>query len=181
MGEILRRALAAGGILGLLLAGCSSGAGQSVPTPTSSAPSTPQRAAPAKSLKVSNQCSIIQESQWRAIGADQAPYTRSSNGVPGCEYQLGEAGGNGWSVFVGTDTSTTMAQFAAQRPGAQDSSVSGYPVATAKINSESCILAADVADQGSLLVNVLTPTGQPDGCGLATKFAQAAIQNLPNA
>jgi hypothetical protein len=187
--ETLRKGLAASAVLvGLLVAGCGSGTGQpspgttGAPPPPASSDNQPKRNAPAKSLQVANKCAIVSDAQSRALGADQPPAEEESNGKQGCTYQLGKAGSpTGWGVFVAADPTKPLAKFVAERPSqAKRLEVAGYPAAEVKVGQSNCLLALDVADQGSLFVNSLT-RGNFDACQQAQKLAEAAVKNLPNA
>lgn len=175
-------------LAGVLLAGCGSGAGT---TPTPTAPGTeppagetssayPPRTSGAKSLEIGDQCSMVTAEQATALGADQAPKVGESNGKPGCDYLQGEAGG-GFMVFVAANKAETMQKFAnARKSKVQMMDIGGYP--TAQVGDDkSCLLSVDVADQGSLYINTLVSNGQHDPCDLSKRFAETALQNLPNA
>ncbi|MDA3630218.1 DUF3558 domain-containing protein [Saccharopolyspora sp. WRP15-2] len=187
----MRKGLAAGAVLAsLFLAGCGGQASppaESADAPTQSAEtSTPKsaRTAPAKSLEVADKCSIVTEQQATALGADQAPRARDSNGQAGCTYQKGKAGTTGWGAFVAaSEGSTFNAEVESRGEATKKGEVAGYPTAGYD-SGRGCVLFADVSDQGYLLVNILrTSTDDPgvDMCQQAEKFAEAAIQNLPNA
>ncbi|WP_245761718.1 DUF3558 domain-containing protein [Saccharopolyspora shandongensis] len=185
--EIVRKRLAVGAVLAsMLLAGCSGGPTEPPrTTSTGSAPSEPtvtqsNRSAQAKSLDVADQCSIVTEPQAKSLGADQPPETSDSNGKAGCDYLQGKSGG-GFIVFVSADKSQTMQKFAdARKSSVQMIDISGYPTAQVG-NKTNCLLALDVSDQGSLYVNTVAPSGNPNPCDLSKQFAEAALKNLPNA
>ncbi|MER5390960.1 DUF3558 domain-containing protein [Saccharopolyspora sp. NPDC002686] len=172
----------------VLLAGCSAGSegSQSPDTDTSStqtAPSEPtpeqsSRTAPVKSLEIGDQCSVLSEAQAQELGADQAPRARESNGRPGCNYALGQAGTK-FSVFVSVDKTETMKKLAAGKPGSQPTEVAGYPAVEVGIKTN-CIVSLDISDQGQLFVNSSVSSGDPNPCDLAKRFAEAAVNNLPN-
>jgi hypothetical protein len=187
--QIVGKGLAASAVLvGLLAAGCASGNGQPLPTTGAAPPPAPtadqpKRTAPAKSLQLADKCSIVSEQQWRALGADQPPRARNSNGQDGCNYGKGKFGTTGWSIFVAAAGGTTFQQEAAQRGQPTKASiVAGYPVAEYSTGN-GCVLFADISDQGHLIANIINnSTDNPgvDLCQQAEKFAQAAVQNLPN-
>lgn len=189
----MRKGFAAGVVaLGLLAAGCGAGAqtpqpatgGQTAPAPTSAA-AGPKRTGPAKSLNVADKCSVVTQQQWQGLGADQTPRARDSNGQSGCTYQKGAAGTTGWSVFISAAQGTTYQEETGQRgkPAASGQLDGGYPFAAYPV-ATGCVLFADVSDQGHLIAN--TARNSPDDpgvdlCQQAQKFAQAAVQSLPNA
>ncbi|KAA5832103.1 DUF3558 domain-containing protein [Saccharopolyspora hirsuta] len=190
-GENLRKGLAASAVLAsVLLAGCSGGSGEPVPTGTgtpqeqvtSEAPATQSaRTAPAKSLEIGDRCAIISEAQVKELGADQAPRERESNGKPGCSYGRGTAGVDA-TVFVAVDKSSTMqkyAESATKEP--EKSEIAGYPAVQVSLVETNCTLVLDVSDQGSLFVNTVVSSADPNPCELSKRFAEAALQNLPNA
>lgn len=118
--------------------------------------------------------------QARSIGADQPPRERESNGVPGCNYDLGETG-KGFMVFVAVDSSETMQEFAAKRSSSVEMiDVAGYPTAEVGTTDINCMLSLDISDKGSLLINTVAREG-PDSCEVSKKFAEAAVKNLPDA
>lgn len=186
--EILRKGLALGAVLAsLFLAGCGGGADETRPTeeqtaaPETSASSQSGRTSPAKSLDLADQCAIIAGDQAKQLGADQEPRAVESNGIPGCRYNMGASGG-GFMVFVGVDKSKTMQQFAdARKSSVEMTDISGYPTAQLGTNKTNCTLSLDVADKGSLFVNGLVSSGDPNPCELSKRFAEAALQNLPGA
>ncbi|SDZ39078.1 Protein of unknown function [Saccharopolyspora shandongensis] len=74
-----------------------------------------------------------------------------------------------------------MQKFAdARKSSVQMIDISGYPTAQVG-NKTNCLLALDVSDQGSLYVNTVAPSGNPNPCDLSKQFAEAALKNLPNA
>lgn len=190
---LLRKGFAASVVaLGLLAAGCGAGAqtpqpttgGQAAPAPTSTA-AGPKRTGPAKSLTVADKCSLVPQQQWQGLGADQTPRARDSNGQSGCTYQKGAAGTTGWSVFVAAAPGTTFQQEVEQRgqPAASGELGGGYPFAEFPV-ATGCVLFADVSDQGHLIANIARNSPDDPGvdlCQQAQKFAQAAVQSLPNA
>lgn len=182
----MRKALAVGAFLAsAVLAGCSGQeGGDAPPTSDNATPAVkpqPHRAAPTKSLDVAEPCSVVSQDQAKSLGADQPPEPGDSNGKPGCDYLQGASGG-GFMVFISADKSQTMQKFAdARRSSAQMLDVGGYPAAQVGTNKTNCLLSLDVSDQGSLYINTLVPHGDPNPCELSKQFAQAAIQNLPNA
>jgi hypothetical protein len=180
----VHKGLAAGVVLiALLAAGCGSGKGApgpESPAPSAPSPNQPKRSASAKSLQLADKCSVVTSAQAGSLGADQPPRPRDSNGKPGCDYDQGAASA-GFAVFVAADTSQTMEKFASMRSqSAQHFDLSGYPAARVAVGTTNCLLAVDVSDQGSLYINTLVPSGNPNPCDLSQKFAQAAVQNLPN-
>ncbi|MDA3650187.1 DUF3558 domain-containing protein [Saccharopolyspora indica] len=184
----MRKGLALGAVLAsLFLAGCGGGTGETGPSseqsaaPETSASSQPERTSPPKSLDLADQCAIITGDQAKQLGADQEPRAVESSGVPGCRYNLGASGG-GFMVFVGADKSQTMQQFAdARKSSIEMTDISGYPTAQLGTNKTNCTLSVDVSDQGSLFVNALVSSGDPNPCDLSKRFAEAALQNLPGA
>lgn len=186
-----RKAFVAGvALLGLVAAGCG-GSPEEAPTPpteagqqTSAEPPASSRTGPVKATDIADKCSIVPEDQSTALGADQAPRQRESNGTPGCTYQKGEAGTPGWSVFVAVAGDGTYQDEVAMREAPTSTAeVEGYPTSTYG-DSDGCVVLADVSDQGYLLSNVVnTGLDAPgvDLCQKAEEFAKAAIQNLPNA
>ncbi|MER7014140.1 DUF3558 domain-containing protein [Saccharopolyspora sp. NPDC000359] len=175
----MREGLAAGVIaVGLLLAGCSSGA-----TPTDQ-PDAPDRAAPAKSLSTSDPCALLTDDQRQALSLDQEPKPADRDGKQGCEYGSGTPDGPGWSAFAAVDTATTYQQFTGDNQGAQLLDVAGYP--TAKVNDPSgCTLVVDAADSGTLRVSALVRPGAPvevgGSCDAATRVVEEALKTLPSA
>ncbi|MEV0696611.1 DUF3558 domain-containing protein [Saccharopolyspora sp. NPDC050389] len=185
--SIVRKGLAVGAVLiSVLVAGCGGGAETPEPpaeTNSSSEPTATQsaRTAPVKSLDVSDQCSLVAETRAKSFGADQAAEPGESNGKKGCDYMKGVSGG-GFIVFVSADKSQTMQKFAdARKSKTQMIEVGGYPAAQVPVDQASCLLALDVSDQGSLYINTLVPSGSPNPCDLSKQFAEAALQNLPDA
>lgn len=181
----MRKGLAAGVavLASLALGGCSGSAeqGGGAPPQAPPAPAKQARSGPAKSLNLPNNCSIVTQDQARQLGADQQPRERTSNGTPGCSYDQGSSGG-GFLVFVAADKQHTMQQFAdARRSSAKPTDVGGYPAVQVGTNATNCLVSVDVADQGSLYINTVVPHGTPQPCELSMQFAQAAVQNLPNA
>lgn len=184
-----RKALVAGiALIGSVLAGCG-GTEASPPPPQEepeapTQPSTPPRTGPAKSVDVADKCAIVAESQWRALGADQAPRARDSNGVPGCNFQKGLAGDTGWTAFVAANGARSYGEELERRTSPTASvDLGGYPATTFQ-GTTGCIVIADIADKGYLLVNAgKTSPDDPgvDLCEQGKKFAEAAIQTLPNA
>lgn len=80
---------------------------------------------------------------------------------------------------------TTFQQEADQRAQPTNSGVldGGYPFAGYAV-ATGCVLFADVSDQGHLIANIARNSPDSPGfdfCQQAEKFAQAAVQNLPNA
>jgi hypothetical protein len=186
---LTRKALAVGAALfSLLVAGCSGGTetppstgettGQAATTQQSA---TPPRTGPAKATEVADKCSIVSESQSQSLGADQAPRQRDSNGRAGCQYQKGEAG-KGWGVFVAANGATTFAEEVGKRRApTKTSDLGGYPAVAYQENT-GCVVYVDISDSGFLISNLVnTGSDTVDACGQAEKFAQAALQNLPNA
>ncbi|MGP4020029.1 DUF3558 domain-containing protein [Saccharopolyspora sp. 5N708] len=172
----------------LLLSGCAgNGDGTEPPQTSASAESSTletssARTGPAKSLDLSDACSIVTEAQWKELGGDQPPNARESNGKPGCNYEAGESGSDGgWNVFVAADTARNLKQFVDTSPNAETTEVAGYPAAQVGTTGTNCIVVVDVADQGSLFINGLTRSTNPNPCDLSKQFAEAAIQNLPDA
>ncbi|MFB9567852.1 DUF3558 domain-containing protein [Saccharopolyspora hordei] len=153
------------------------------PAPETSKPQS-ARTGPAKAVEVADKCSIVTEQQATALGADQPLRERDSNGQLGCTYQKGKAGTPGWSAFVAVDGGSTFtAEVEARNEPTKKGEVAGYPIAGYD-SGRGCVLYADVSDQGYLIVNIArTSTADPgiDMCQQAEKFAEAAIQNLPNA
>ncbi|MGW5647162.1 DUF3558 domain-containing protein [Saccharopolyspora sp. NPDC003752] len=188
-----RKALVAGAaLLGLFLAGCGSPA-ENPPSETQGAteqptsarePSTPPRTGPAKAVEITDKCSIVTESQWNSLGADQEPRERTSNELPGCQYQKGKAGTAGWGVFVAVSGKGSFdEEVGKRRDPNKTADLGGYPV-VAYQESTGCVLYANISDKGFLISNIAkTGTVDPgiDMCQQAEKFAEAAIQNLPNA
>lgn len=184
--SIVRKGLAVSAVLiSVLVAACGGGAetpAHPVETNRSAEPTPSQsaRTAPAKSLEVSDQCSLVTQAEAESLGADQAAKPGESNGKQGCDYMKGESGG-GFIMFVAADKARTMQKFADERKSkAQMIDVGGYPAAQVEVDQASCLLAVDVSDQGSLFINSLVPHGDPKPCDLAKQFAESAIQNLPN-
>lgn len=185
----MRSSLAVSAVLaGFLLAGCGSGADGALPEQTGTpAPEPtaeePARTAPAKSVAVADQCSLLTPDQLSALGFDQQPRARESQGVPGCQFEAGEPGSPGWGAFVAADQ-RTMQDFLAAGRGAVQGDLGGYPTAQVD-NGSGCLLSIDVSDSGSLFVNaIVRPGADPEvgsGCDAATRVAEAAIANLPNA
>ncbi|MBB5152738.1 DUF3558 domain-containing protein [Saccharopolyspora phatthalungensis] len=183
----MRKGLAISAVLAsLVLAGCSGGSDETGPTTDASAPpSEPTatqsaRTAPAKSLDI-DRCSIVSQAQAKQLGADQQPRERDSNGTPGCNYDLGTSGA-GFMVFLAADKAETMQKFAdARRSNVKMIDIGGYPAARVGTNKTNCLLSLDISDKGSLYVNTLVPSGTPNPCDLSMQFAEAALQNLPNA
>jgi hypothetical protein len=128
----------------------------------------------------------VTQQQWQTLGADQTPRARVSNGQSGCNYGKGQAGTSGsWSIFVAASPGTTFQQEAGQRatPTHSGQLDGGYPFADYSLVT-GCVLFADVSDQGHLIANIGRNSPDSPGfdlCQQAEKFAQAAIQNLPNA
>ncbi|MEU6261606.1 DUF3558 domain-containing protein [Saccharopolyspora shandongensis] len=174
----MRKELAAGAVAaGLLLTGCSTGA-----APADQPPNGSNRAAAAKSLEVSDPCSLVAPEQAKELGLDQEPKPADSGGKPGCRYESGTPGGPGWSVFVAADAKRTFQQFTEAEPKAQKLDIGGYPAA--KVNDPSgCTLVVDVADSGSLLVSALVRSGAPiavgTSCDAAKRTTEAALKTLP--
>lgn len=174
-------------LAGVVLAGCGSGAGPA-PAPAPSGGETPPaettsayppRSGPAKSLDVSDQCSLVKPDQATSLGADQPQEPSQSSGKTGCDHLKGEAGG-GFMVFVSADKSETMHRFADARTNVQVIDIGGYPAAQIG-DDTSCLLSVDVSDQGQLFFNTLVSDGQSVPCDLTKRFAEVALQNLPNA
>ncbi|SDJ95843.1 Protein of unknown function [Actinopolyspora mzabensis] len=181
----------------LLLAGCSGGqtgqaaqettdTGTSAPTSTSGGAgvSLPERTAPAKSLDIADPCTVITKQQALKLGTDRTPYPRTSEGQQGCSYQKGKAGSNsGWRVFVAPDFERTISEAIETHPGGEKTEINNYPAYAANISGIGCYIAVDVAEDGFLLVNGQVRPGEnrPDPCPIFTKFAEAAIKNLPEA
>lgn len=171
-----------------VLAGCGSGAG-SAPTPTTpggeetppaeTTSAYPPRTGPAKSLEISDQCSLVKPDQATSLGADQPQKPTQSSGKTGCDNVKGEAGG-GFMVFVSADKSETMQKFADARTDVQVTDIGGYPAAQIG-DDTNCLLSLDVSDQGQLFFNTLVSDGQNNPCDLTKRFAEVALQNLPNA
>ncbi|GAA4848384.1 hypothetical protein GCM10025787_33830 [Saccharopolyspora rosea] len=192
--EMLRRkALAAVAVLaGLAVTSCGGGGaaepsvGHETPGQATGAPkpATPPRTGPAKATALADKCAVVTEEQWRELGADKAPRERTSNGKPGCQYQKGDAGAQGWGVFVAVSDQTSFEEQVQKRSApTKTTDLGGYPAAEYQ-SKLGCVLFAGVSDRGFVISNALsTSTADPgvDMCQQAEKFAQAAIQNLPNA
>lgn len=183
----MRKGLGVGlALAGLVMGGCSSpGEPAPVPEPPEAAvpsevaPVSSARTSPVKSLDLAEPCVIVTFDQAKHLGADQEPEPGESNGKPGCDYLQGEAGG-GFMIFVAADRSETMQKFAEKRSRARIVDIGGYP--TAEIGDEtSCLHSVDVSDQGALFLNTLVSDGKNVPCELSRRFAEAALQNLPNA
>ncbi|MFI0466077.1 DUF3558 domain-containing protein [Saccharopolyspora sp. 5N102] len=188
-----RKALMVGAaLLGLVLAGCGGPAedppsdgqettGQSTATQE---PVTPPRTGPAKAAEIASKCSIVAESQWKSLGADEEPRERTSNGLAGCQYQKGKAGTAGWGVFVAVSGNASFDEEVGKRRDPNKiADLAGYPAAAYQ-ESTGCVLYVNISDKGFLISNIAkTSTADPgvDMCQQAEKFAEAAIQNLPNA
>ncbi len=186
MGSVRKTALAciAGGLLAV--SGCSGSDATEPPPPPSPSPSSsaeekPQRTAPAKAVNVEDQCSVVSEPQWRALGADQPPSPRVAGGdeFAGCDYRLGTGAGD-WTVFVAAVPQPLEA--VAERTSLRDSAMfAGYPALSRTTSTGSCITALDVAEQGTLLVQSQVLDAPVDPCELTSGFAEAALSNLPDA
>jgi hypothetical protein len=187
--ETLRNGLVLSTVLvSVVLAGCGSGAG-TAPEPSTSGGETPPaettsayppRTGPVKSLDVSDQCSLVKPDQATSLGADQPQEPTQSSGKTGCDHIKGEAGG-GFMVFVSADKSETMQKFAdARKSKVQMSDIAGYPAAEIG-DDRNCLLSVDVSDHGQLFFNTLVSDGQSVPCDLTKRFAEVALQNLPNA
>lgn len=136
-------------------------------------------------MNVADKCSIVTQQQWQALGADQTPRARVSLGQSGCNYAKGQAGTTGWTVFVAASPGTTFQQESSQRgqPTHSGTFDGGYPYSDYAVTT-GCVLFADVSDQGHLIANVARNSPDDPGvdlCQQAEKFAQAAVQSLPNA
>ncbi|WP_190822903.1 DUF3558 domain-containing protein [Saccharopolyspora pogona] len=191
--EDLRKVFVAGSIIfGLVLTGCGGNpenttpggdATSEKPTATEESP-TPPRSGPAKATDVAEKCSIVPESVSQGEGADQAPRELESNGRMGCKYQKGKAGTPGWSVFVAVSGQTSYdAEVGKRVQPTKTADLGGYPGVEYQ-DGTGCVLYADISDNGFLIANAgKTGTADPgvDLCQQAEKFAQAAIQNLPDA
>ncbi|WP_017972842.1 DUF3558 family protein [Actinopolyspora halophila] len=187
----------AGGIAALaslLLAGCGGPAAEESPdsgTPTQDRQTTsasadsplPERTAPAKSFDLAEVCDIVPEARWRALGANQPPEPRDSNGNSVCQYQKGDAGG-AWAVDLGAERQRDLAEITMTHQGGEELTIAGYPAYKSE-TSAGCLYYVDVSDEAPLLVSgtsSITDDGSiPTKCGLFKKFAAAAVENLPNA
>ncbi|MER6988216.1 DUF3558 domain-containing protein [Saccharopolyspora hirsuta] len=188
-----RKFLAVGSaLLGVTLAGCG-GAAETPPPATSQTAEqtsaareavTPPRSGPAKATDVADKCSIVSQPQSQSLGADQNPRERESNGRPGCQYQKGKPGDAGWSVFVAVSGESPIQQAVGKnREPNKTSDLGGYPALSYQ-EPAGCVVYVDISDNGFLISNITkTSTKDPgvDLCGTAESFAEAAIQNLPNA
>ncbi|SFD98609.1 Protein of unknown function [Actinopolyspora alba] len=178
----------------LLLAGCSGGqtgqAAQDTTETGTSAPSSasevilPERTAPAKSLDLSDPCTIVTKQQATKLGVDQPLREDKSAGNSGCYYKKGEAGSDsGWGAFIAPDFERTISEAIETHPGGEKTEIRDYPAYAANVSGIGCYIAVDVAEDGFLLVNgqVRPAENRPDPCPIFTEFAEAAIKNLPNA
>ncbi|NHD15559.1 MULTISPECIES: DUF3558 domain-containing protein [Actinopolyspora] len=177
----------------LLLAGCggqtdqtaqNTTTGANTPTSTSNAAGVnlPERTAPAKSLKLDNPCSIITQQQQSNLEVDQPTEGKNLSDNHGCDYKRGKSGSEGgWAMFVAADTDRTTQEFADKRPSGKVASIAEYPAYQVE-KQYGCLVAMDVSDSGSLFVNGTTRLQtRAAPCSVATKFAESAIENLPNA
>ncbi|MER7014145.1 DUF3558 domain-containing protein [Saccharopolyspora sp. NPDC000359] len=197
MGEALRKALAVSSLaLALVVAGCgsnpsdSTGGGDATSgqemteSSATSKPSGPPRTGPAKVTDVADKCSIVNQPQWQSEGADQAPRELELNDRLGCKYQQGQAGSAGWSVFVAVNGESSYDEEVSkltQSTAAVD--LGGYPAVKYEL-ATNCILYANISDQGLLVANAGRNSSSATDvnlCERAEKFAQLAIQNLPDA
>lgn len=176
-----KRVIAMAVVCTAVLAGCANEPGTPTPAPEQAQGSPSKRTAPAKSLVSADACAVVTEPQRQQLGADQPPRVRDVLGKQACHYQHGMAGAGGWAVAVAVDSTQTMGDFARQRGSlGTPLEIAGYPavqVPTAK----NCLMSVDIADRGSLYLNTLSASGTPRPCELSKQFAEAALQNLPNA
>ncbi len=183
----MRKGLTLGAILGgVLLAGCSGGG--AAPEPPSSAPVEPpappssSRTAPAKQLQVADACGVLTPEQQQAIGVNEPPRARESNGVPGCTFEDGgDNATDGWSAFAAVKQGETLQQFTERMANEQPATVAGYPAVQIASGNRNCIVSVDVSDQGSVFVNGISRNEAVNGCDVMKKVAEAVVQNLPNA
>ncbi|SFT32610.1 Protein of unknown function [Actinopolyspora lacussalsi subsp. righensis] len=180
----------------LLLAGCGGGqtgqaaqdttdTGTSAPTSTSSGAGVglPERTAPAKSLDLSEPCAIISQQQATNLGVNQPLESANSNEKKGCRYQKGNPGTEGgWYIFVAADTKQTAQDFSSRSPDGRVTKISGYHAYQVD-DGGACMIAVDVSDEGSIFINGITrlQKNRAAACPISTKFAEAAIENLPEA
>ncbi|WP_168584550.1 DUF3558 domain-containing protein [Saccharopolyspora sp. ASAGF58] len=188
----MRKSLAAGAVLAsLFLAGCSAGGGSTPPSTgdatatqaTESSKPASARTAPAKSLDVTDSCSLVTEQQAKALGVDQPLKVRDEDGLVGCDYQRGEAGALGWGAHVAIGKTTFSYEVDSRDEATKMTDIEGYPLAEYD-SGLGCVLFADVSDSGHLMVNILRTSPDDPGidmCQQAEKFAEAAIKNFPNA
>jgi hypothetical protein len=183
----LRKGLTVGAVfVSVVLAGCSGGGATTEPPSSapaeSPAPPSSSRTAPAKSLQVADKCSVLTAEQQQSLGISSAPQPDETDGMQGCLYVAGEAGTEtGWNAFVYVTTKQTMQQFAEVRPGAQPTTVAGYPAVNTVVNNRNCTVAVDVSDQGSVIVNGLSRDPAVNGCDVLKRVAEVVVPNLPNA
>ncbi|TWG08333.1 uncharacterized protein DUF3558 [Saccharopolyspora dendranthemae] len=183
----MRKGLTVGAVFAsVVLAGCSGGG--ATPGPPSDAPTeapappSSSRTAPAKSLQVADACGVLTPEQQQALGANQPPEARESNGMPGCSFVSGDSGTqSGWNAFVAVNTKQTLQQFVQSKPGTQPITVAGYPAAKAEVSGRNCSVVVDVSDQGSVMAYGLSRDQGVNGCDVMQKVAEAVVQNLPNA
>ncbi|WP_344682291.1 DUF3558 domain-containing protein [Saccharopolyspora taberi] len=172
-----------------VLAGCGGGSGEQTPPAGQTPPATTQasaRTGPAKAVEIADKCSIVTESQWKAIGADQQPAEETSNGKAGCTYQMGQAGTKGWGAFVAVTGEHPYAEEIGQKSQepVKTGDLAGYPMSAFKNSDDGCIVYADVADNGYLTANITKLSPEDPGvdlCQVAEQLTEAAVQNLPNA
>lgn len=183
----MRKGLTAGAVFAsVLLAGCSGGGATTEP-PSSApveppAPPSSSRTAPAKAVQVADPCGVVTPEQQQALGVNNPPRARDSNGLPGCEFISGEAGTtSGFNAFVAVTTAENFPQFMQKKPTAEPITVGGYPAAKAAATNRNCSVSVDVSDQGSLMVYGLSRDTAVNGCDAMQKVAEAVVQNLPNA
>lgn len=183
MDSVRKTALAciAGGLL--TVSGCSGTdpSEQPPPPPAPSSAEEPKRTSPAKVVNVEDQCSVVSEPQWRELGADQPPAPRVAGGdeFAGCDYRVGTGAGD-WTVFVAAVPQPLEA--VAERTSLRDSAMfAGYPTLSRTTSAGSCIMALDVADGSTVLVQSQVLDAPADPCELTSGFAEAALENLPDA
>ncbi|ASU77147.1 DUF3558 domain-containing protein [Actinopolyspora erythraea] len=180
----------------LLLVGCGGPAAEEPPAsdtatrtghPTSDNTSSPlpERTALAKAFQLAEVCDIVPENRWRALGANQPPESRDSNGNRVCQYQKGKAGEAGsWSVSLGKNRARGLNESIQAHPEGEPLTIAGYPAYKSE-TSVGCLYYVDVSDEASLVVSGVSSISDdgtiPTKCGLFKKFAAAAVENLPNA
>ncbi|QGK69684.1 DUF3558 domain-containing protein [Allosaccharopolyspora coralli] len=177
----VRKAIVAASLL--LVAGCSGGATtEPPPSPPPTTNEAPVRSAPAKSIEVPDRCSVVTEPQWRQLGATDSPREREvgeGEGIVGCDYsRLNET--DDWQVFVSA-VPKPLPELAERTSLREPLDFSGYPAMKRSSGDVDCIIAFDVADGGTLLVQSQVLEGSADPCQLTSGFAEAALSNLPDA
>ncbi|SDP93380.1 Protein of unknown function [Actinopolyspora xinjiangensis] len=189
-------ALGIAALASLLLAGCGGPAAEEPPasetttktgqpSPDDTSSPLPERTAPAKAFQLTDVCDLVPENRWRALGANQPPESRDSNGNRVCQYQKGKAGEAGsWSVSLGKNRARGLNESIQAHPDGEEVSVAGYPAYKSE-TSVGCLYYVDVSEEASLLVSGVSSISDdgtiPTKCGLFKKFAAAAVENLPDA